>query len=133
MDLEEEINSPFQAQDPLRRAQQAPTVEVAVTVLESKMTAVDTPRSYTEEEGKASAKPKLGGLIGNAVWIGGPPRADFSGPSLASPPTPLCFRDLSTDSEIKGYIKRTTGHSVKFKRDDQEFNLFALLAHGFAS
>ena len=36
------------------------------------------------------AAPVLGGKLGTAVWIGGPPHEAFDGPTLLGPPTPLC-------------------------------------------
>ena len=78
----------------------------------------------------ASNLPKFGGAFpgatGNVVWIGGPPKADFSGTFLTSYQSPLAIRGLSPESEIKGYAKRVLdGCSTKFKRDDTEFTLMA--------
>lgn len=70
--------------------------------------------------------PKLGGTYDkDVVWIGGPPKKDFSGPFLSGPPTPLCLRNMDASSEIKGYARRTLGHDIKFKRDDPDFGLMA--------
>ena len=76
--------------------------------------------------------PKLGGSIGTAVWIGGPPNVAFDGPALTGPATPLCFRNLDTSSEIKGFIKRTEGLSTKFKRSDPDFTLTAFADEALA-
>ena len=70
-------------------------------------------------------KPKLGGIHGDAAWIGGPPLADFSGPYAKRRPTPLCVRGISNYSDLKGYIARTTGREHKFKRDDPDYGLMA--------
>lgn len=77
----------------------------------------------------APTTPKFGGTYpGDAVWIGGPPKEDWSGSTLSQPKTPLCIRGLEAGSEIKGYLKRTEGHPTKFKRDDKEFTLLAFAA-----
>ena len=72
-------------------------------------------------------EPKLGGTFKDeVVWIGGPPKDDWSGPSFDSPATPLCLRNLDASSEIKGCTKRTAGLvDLKFKRDDSNFSLIA--------
>ena len=70
--------------------------------------------------------PKWGGIFaGNVVWIGGPPNANFDGSSLMGPATPLCLRNLDASSEIKGFVARTKGSELKFKRDDPDFTLIA--------
>ena len=77
------------------------------------------------------AAPKFGGSYAGVVWIGGPPKADWSGPSLSEMRTPMCIRGLDPINEMKGYSKRVLeGHSVKFKRDDESFGLpaFAIAA-----
>ncbi len=77
----------------------------------------------------AVTNPKLGGAFPGSKtvkWIGGVPNKDFSAVLSAEPATPLCIRGLDPVSEMKGYNKRVTeGHSIKFKRDDPEFNLMA--------
>ena len=79
------------------------------------MSAPGTPQSTTAPQPPAA--PMLGGKLGTAAWIGGPPNEAFDGPALLGPPTPLCFRNLETKAEITGYVKRTEGLATKFKRD----------------
>ena len=72
--------------------------------------------------------PKFGGQLPGsttAVWVGGKPKADWSGSQRTFPMTPLCARGLDPGSEMKSYTKRVSGCEVKFKRDDPEFNLLA--------
>ncbi len=72
-------------------------------------------RSSIATAGDQALGPRLGGIIGTYKWIGGPPNEDFTGPAYAGPSTPLCYRNLDTSSEIKGFVKRTEGCSTKFK------------------
>ena len=74
--------------------------------------------------------PRFGGAYSSSapgvVWVGGPPKDDFSGTILLRFNSPLAIRGLSPESEIKGYSKRVLeGCSVEFKREDPEFSLLA--------
>ena len=71
--------------------------------------------------------PKFGGIVGGcAVWIGGPPLADFSGTSYSHMATPFCIRGLDPGNEIKSYKSRVEdGNHIKFKKSDDEYPLVA--------
>ena len=71
--------------------------------------------------------PKFGGIVGGyAVWIGGPPLADFSGTSYSHMATPFCIRGLDPGNEIKSYKSRVEfGNHIKFKKSDEEYPLVA--------
>lgn len=71
--------------------------------------------------------PKFGGVVrGNAVLIGGPPLADFSGTSYKHMATPFCIRGLDPGNEIKSYKSRVEdGNHIKFKKLDEDYPLVA--------
>ena len=76
-----------------------------------------------------SVKPKFGDYYPGSntiVWIGGPPKADFSESYQTTLKSPFAVRGLSPESKIKGYAKRVVdGCPTKFKRDDPDFSLMA--------
>ncbi len=88
-----------------------------------------TTTTMTGTTGATVADPKFGGAYPGSTtvkWIGGVPKEDFSGVFNMDPATPLCIRGLDPVSEMKGYNKCVTdGYSIKFKRDDPDFNLMA--------
>ena len=71
--------------------------------------------------------PKFGGILGGyAVWIGGPPLADFCRTSSNNMATPFCIRGLDPGTEIKCYKSRVDdGNHFKFKKSDEEYPLVA--------
>ena len=125
MDVEESLLSPFPS--PPRNQSPASSIDsFEPVVLTGRTDTMVSTRANAEQPDATIQTPKLGGTLkSDVVWIGGPPKADFSGPFLGAPPTPLCLRNLDAASEIKGYIRRTSGHSVKFKRNDPDFGLMA--------
>ena len=87
-----------------------------------------SPGTTTMTGNTTVTEPTLGGAYpnGQAVWIGGPPKKDWSGTTRATPLTPLCTRGLDPISEMKGYSRRVLdGNEIKFKRDDPDYNLLA--------
>ena len=125
MDVEESLLSPFPS-PPRNRSPASSIDSFEPVVLTGRTDTMVSTRANAEQPDATIQTPKLGGTFkSDVVWIGGPPKADFSGPFLGAPPTPLCLRNLDAASEIKGYIRRTSGHSVKFKRNDPDFGLMA--------
>ena len=70
-------------------------------------------------------KPLFGKVIGTAVWIGGPPKDDWSDTTLTKPHTPMCIRGILPKSEIKQYSYQTKGPENKFKRNDPNYSLLS--------
>ena len=114
MDLEEELLSPLRGATPPVSGSVPPVDPLFVAAT---MTA-NPSDTDSSGDGTNPTVPKLVGIVGTIKWIGGPPNADFTALAYTGPSTPLCFRNLDTSSEIKGYVKRTEGLSTKFKRDD---------------
>lgn len=82
-----------------------------------------TPTSTSDSTSTVIA-PKLGGIQGNTVWIGGPPKITFDGPYELGPPTPYCFRGLDCTHESKNYKARVHGlDDTSFKKDDKDYSL----------
>ena len=92
----------------------------------SSLSGVELATIMPPDTSPSATPPVLGGIHNKTIWIGGPPKEDFSCPALLIPPTPLCYRNLETSYEVKGFSKRTAGSEVKFKRDHPEFNLISL-------
>ena len=129
MDIEEELLSPYPSESGAFSFEAVPGSPVSTPP----GTPVVPPTGSPMSTMPSVTKPPLGGLYkDDVVWIGGPPKADFSGPYLLVPRTPLWYRNLDASTEIKGYAKRTEGlDPIKFKRDDPDFGLlaFASAAH----
>ena len=76
--------------------------------------------------------PKFGGLYdasdtnSKIIWVGGPPKANWSSTILTTFATPMCIRGIGASAEIKGYAKRVLdGLETKFKQDDDDFGLLS--------
>ena len=67
--------------------------------------------------------PKFGGVEDLTPWVGGPPKADFSGVSIQEPITPYCMRSSDARSKLKGYAYRTKGMDPAFKQNDKDYTL----------
>ena len=66
-------------------------------------------------------KPTFGGIIGTAVWIGGPPKADWSDTSLRQFRPPLCIHGIDPVSKTKGNAKHVERTKITFKANDPEY------------
>ena len=102
----------------------------AATTVPRTVTAGDSPTGIMPADTSTTVtKPKFGDVYpgdSGVVWIGGPPKEDWSGSTLANPTTPLCIRGLDPVSQQKSYAKRVLeGNSIKFKRDDDDYPLMA--------
>ena len=76
----EDIFSPFRADTPPRSNSPPPTA----TNLTATMSTPGTPQSTTAPQPPAA--PMLGGRLGTAAWIGGPPNEAFDGPAWSKIP-----------------------------------------------
>ena len=80
---------------------------------------------------KMATPPRFGGKYEPVFWVGGPPKKDWSASALTEMKTPMSIRGLDPANEQKGFKSRVLyGSEVKFKRDDQTFDLasFAMAA-----
>jgi hypothetical protein len=103
------------------------------TDLTDRMANTGTPPSpSSQSSGTSVVAPKLGGLIGETPWIGGPPNESFDGPQNPYPLTPLCRRPKDDKNSGVNYSKRTTGLEPPFKRDDPNFPLLAFADEALA-
>ena len=129
MDFEESLLSPYPTtppQSPLQAAVESPVQPTTLAMTQTGSPSVSTTTTSV-------TAPKFGGILGSStVWIGGPPKEDFSGTTLLSPETPLCFRDQDSSSDVvKAFIRRTDGQELKFKRDSTECGLMAFADDAF--
>jgi hypothetical protein len=103
------------------------------TDLTDRMANTGTPPSpSSQSSGTSIVAPKLGGLIGETPWIGGPPNESFDGPQNPYPLTPLCRCPKDDKNSGVNYSKRTTGLETPFKRDDPNFPLLAFADEALA-
>jgi len=90
--------------------------------------------STTTATTPATKKPMFGGVVPNGngvVWIGGPPKADFSDTTRSVELTPLCYRNLDPVSSMKTYPKRIEGATLKLKRVDPNYSLMSFAEDAF--
>ena len=127
MDLEEELFSPLPPTVPPTIPQGSPGTDSGSPSGNGSQPSSRSSSPVVPQILLTMSKPTLGGKFGSGdvVWIGGPPKADFSGPYIDAPPTPLYLQNMDASSKIKGYERLTQGRDITFKHDDPDFGLMA--------
>ena len=97
------------------------TQVTTMPIMQAQAQAIQGQAQVAQAQNTGTNKPTFGGIIGTAVWIGGPPKADWSDSSFRQFRTPLCICRVDPVSKTKGYVKHVGGTKIKFKANDPEY------------